>query len=64
LVGAGKGIIASTTGEFVDALSRAQKSNCVHVIELKISRDNASRQLSRIAAEVRKVRGNQGAEKK
>jgi hypothetical protein len=33
------------------------------VIELRISRDDASRQLSRIAAEVRKMRGKQGAEK-
>jgi indolepyruvate decarboxylase len=61
LVGGGRGVSASTTGEFVDALQRAQKSKRVHVIELRISRDDASRQLSRIAAEVRKVRGKQGA---
>jgi indolepyruvate decarboxylase len=63
LVGGGKGITASTTGEFVDALGRTKKSNRVHVIELRISRDDASRQLSRIAAEVRKMRGKQGAGK-
>jgi TPP-dependent 2-oxoacid decarboxylase len=63
LVGDGKGVTASTAGEFVDALRRAHESNGVHVIELRISRDDASRQLSRIAAEVRKVRGMQGAEK-
>ena len=57
LVGGGEGITASTNGEFDDALSRAQESDRVHVIELKISRDDASRQLSTIAAEVRKVRG-------
>jgi thiamine pyrophosphate-dependent acetolactate synthase large subunit-like protein len=58
-VGGGKGITASTNGEFDDALSRAQKSDRVHVIEVRISRDDASRQLSRIAAEVRKMRGKQ-----
>jgi indolepyruvate decarboxylase len=59
LVGGGEGITASTNGEFDNALARAQKSNRVHVIELRISRDDASRQLSRIAAEVRKMRGKQ-----
>jgi indolepyruvate decarboxylase len=57
LVGGGEGITASTNGQFDDALSLAQKSDRVHVIELRISRDDASQQLSRIAAEVRKVRG-------
>ena len=57
LVGGGEGITASTNGEFDDALSSAQKSDRVHVIELRISRDDASQQLSTIAAEVRKVRG-------
>jgi len=58
LVGGGEGITASTNGEFDDALSRAQESDRVHVIELRISRDDASQQLARIANEVRKVRGN------
>lgn len=57
LVGGGKGITASTNGEFDDALGRAQKSDRLHVIELRISRDDASRQLTTIANEVRKVRG-------
>ncbi len=59
LVGGGKGITASTNGEFDDALSRAQKSDRVHVIEVRISRDDASHQLARIANEVRKRRGSE-----
>jgi indolepyruvate decarboxylase len=58
LVGGGEGITASTNGEFDDALASAQKSNRVHVIELRISRDDASQQLARIANEVRKTRGS------
>ena len=61
LVGGGEGITASTNGEFDDALSRAQKSDRVHVIELRISREDASQQLARIANEVRKMRGKQTA---
>jgi indolepyruvate decarboxylase len=61
LVGGGKGVIASTNGEFDDALCRARKSDGVQVIELRISRADASRQLATIAAEVRKVRGRQNA---
>jgi TPP-dependent 2-oxoacid decarboxylase len=57
LVGSGKGITASTNGEFDDALSCAQKSDRIHVIEVRISRDDASYQLARIATEVRKMRG-------
>jgi TPP-dependent 2-oxoacid decarboxylase len=58
LVGGGDSTIASTKGEFDAALSRAQKSDRVHVIELKIPRDDVSQQLARIAAEVRKMRGS------
>ena len=58
LVGGGEGITASTNGELDDALSRAQKSGRVHVIEARISRDDASHQLTRIATEVRKMRGS------
>ena len=58
LVGGGIGVTASTNGQFDDALSRAQKSDRLHVIELKIPRDEVSQQLARIAAEVRKVRGS------
>ena len=62
LVGGGKGVTASTIGEFDDALSRAQKSDRVHVIEVRIPRNDASLQLARIAAEVRKMRGNKPPE--
>src|SRR6266545_120618 len=58
LVGGGDSTIASTKGEFDAALSRAQKSDRVHVIELKILRSDVSDQLARIAAEVRKMRGS------
>jgi indolepyruvate decarboxylase len=57
VVGGGMGITASTNGELDDALSRAQNSNQLHVIEVKVPRDDASHQLTTIAAEVRKVRG-------
>ena len=64
LVCGGEGITASTIGEFDDALWRAQKSDRVHVIEVGISRDDASHQLATIANEVRKMRGGklQGAQ--
>ena len=58
LVRGGKSITASTKGGFDDALSNAQKSDRVHVIELRIPRSDASHQLARIAAEVRKMRGS------
>ena len=58
LVGGGEGIVASTKGEFDAALSRAQRSDRVHVIELQIPRNDASNQLARIATEVRKMRGS------
>ncbi len=58
LVRGGEGIIASTKGEFDAALSRAQKSDRVQLIELKIPRNDVSDQLERIAIEVRKVRGS------
>jgi TPP-dependent 2-oxoacid decarboxylase len=58
LLGGGEGITVSTNGEFDNALARAKKSDHVHVIELRISRDDASQQLARIANEVRKMRGS------
>jgi Pyruvate decarboxylase and related thiamine pyrophosphate-requiring enzymes len=61
LVSAGECITASTKGEFDAALSRAQKSNRVYLIELKIPRNDVSDQLKRIAIEVRKVRGSKGS---
>lgn len=57
LVRGGQSVTASTKGEFDAALSRAQKSNYVRVIELKIPRNDVSQQLARIAHEVRKRRG-------
>jgi TPP-dependent 2-oxoacid decarboxylase len=57
LVGGGDSTIASTKGQFDDALMRAKKSDRVQVIELKIPRNDVSQQLARIAAEVRKMRG-------
>lgn len=61
LVGGGEGTVASTKGEFDTALSRAQKSDRVQVIELKVPRNDTSQQLATIAAEVRKVRGIQNS---
>jgi TPP-dependent 2-oxoacid decarboxylase len=58
LVGGGDSTIASTKGQFDDALMRAKKSDRVQVIELKIPRNDVSQQLARIATEVRKMRGN------
>lgn len=58
LVRSGESTIASTKGEFDAALSRAKKSDRVHVIELKIPRNDVSDQLERIAIEVRKRRGS------
>ncbi len=57
LVGGGESVIASTKGEFDAALSRAQKSDRVYVIELKIPRDDVSPQLATIGREVARVRG-------
>jgi TPP-dependent 2-oxoacid decarboxylase len=57
VVGGGEGITASTNGEFDDALSRAQKSDQLSVIELRIARNDVSQQLATIAREVRKIRG-------
>jgi TPP-dependent 2-oxoacid decarboxylase len=58
LVGGGESATASTKGGFDAALSNAQKSDRVYVIELKIPRSDVSDQLARIAAEVRKMRGS------
>jgi indolepyruvate decarboxylase len=58
LVRGGEGVTVSTNGAFDDALSLAQKSDRLHVIEVRIPRDDASHQLTTIAAEVRKMRGS------
>ena len=57
LVGGGNSVVVSSKGEFDSALTRAQKSNRVFVIELRIPRSEVSDQLAQIAREVRKVRG-------
>jgi indolepyruvate decarboxylase len=57
LVGGGKSVSVSTKGEFDEALAQAQTSEGVFVIELKLPPNSTSLQLSRIADEVRKVRG-------
>jgi indolepyruvate decarboxylase len=57
LVGGGDSVSVSTNGEFDSALVRAQKSDRVFVIELKIPRGDASKQLTEAANEVRKIRG-------
>jgi indolepyruvate decarboxylase len=61
LVGGGVGITASTNGEFDEALSRAQSSDRLYVIELRVPRNDASHQLTTIAAEVRKMRGSKSS---
>ena len=61
LVRGGKSTTASTKGEFDSALRRAQKSDDVCVIELKIPRHETSRQLARVASEVRKMRGSKNS---
>ena len=58
VVGGGESVTASTKGEFDDVLWRAQKSDRLNVIELKIPRNDASQQLERVACEVRKMRGS------
>jgi indolepyruvate decarboxylase len=57
LVQGGRSFVASTKGEFDRALSAAQKSDKVCVIELRIPRNEVSNQLAQIAREVRKIRG-------
>lgn len=57
LVGGGHSATVSTKGEFDKALSVAQKSKQVYVIEVRIPRGEVSDQLAQIAREVRKIRG-------
>ena len=57
LVGGGESTIASSPAEFDRALSHAQRSDKACIIELRMPPTTASRQLERIAAEVRKRRG-------
>lgn len=57
LVRGGHSVTVSTKGQFDEALSLARTSDRVFVIELKLPRNSASRQLTQIADEVRKRRG-------
>ena len=57
LVGGGQAVVASTKGELDDALSGAQNSGKLTIIEVKIPRDDISPQLETIGREVARVRG-------
>ena len=57
LVGGGQGRIVSTNGELDAALRDAGSAQDVRVIEIRLSREDASRQLTTIAHEVQKRRG-------
>jgi len=57
LVKGGESVTASTKGQFEAALSRAEASDNLFVIEAKVPRDDTSPQLTRIAYEVSKRRG-------
>jgi indolepyruvate decarboxylase len=57
LVQGGRSTTVSTKGEFDKALTTAQKSNELCVIEVRVPRGEVSDQLAQIAREVRKVRG-------
>jgi indolepyruvate decarboxylase len=59
MVGGGKGTVVTTTAELDAALGDAESAKEVRVIEIRLSRADASRQLATIAREVRKRRGIQ-----
>jgi indolepyruvate decarboxylase len=61
LVGGGEGTIVSTNEELDAALRDAQAAKEVRVIDIHLSRDDASRQLTTIAREVQKRRGIQNS---
>jgi len=63
LVQGGRSATVSTKGEFDKALSLAQKSKQVYVIEVRVPRDDVSDQLAQIAREVRKIRGTNNSVK-
>jgi indolepyruvate decarboxylase len=63
LVRGGRSTTVSTKGEFDKALSLAQKSKQVYVIEVRVPRDDVSDQLAQIAREVRKIRGTNNSVK-
>ncbi|MGZ5553770.1 MAG: thiamine pyrophosphate-dependent enzyme, partial [Chthoniobacterales bacterium] len=57
LVGGGGSAVVSTKGEFDAALQKAKSATDVRVIEIKLSRDDVSLQLSTVAREVKRIRG-------
>lgn len=57
MIRAGHSVTVATKGDFDSALSRAEASNNLFVIEAKLPRDDTSPQLRRIAREVAKRRG-------
>jgi len=57
LIGGGDSAVVTTKGELDDAIRRAQSSDNLTVIEVKIPRDDVSPQLVRIGREVARVRG-------
>jgi indolepyruvate decarboxylase len=61
LVGGGEGRVVSTNEELDAALRDAQAAKEVWVIDIHLSRDDASRQLTTIAREVQKRRGIQNS---
>ena len=58
-VGGGAGCVVSTKGELQEALEEARSATSARVIEIRIPRADASRQLARVAREVQKRRGIQ-----
>jgi len=57
LIGGGQGRVVSTNGELDAALRDARSAKEVRVIDIHLSREDASRQLTTIAHEVQKRRG-------
>lgn len=57
VIGGGKGSVVGTCDELDAELREARTAQEVRVIEIRVARDDTSRQLSRIAGEVQKRRG-------
>jgi len=57
LVGGGESIVVSTKGELDDAIRRAEDSDGLTIIEVRLARDDVSPQLVNIGREVARVRG-------
>jgi TPP-dependent 2-oxoacid decarboxylase len=57
LVGGGETSVAATKGQLDGAIRAAMGSNSVHVIDVRVPRDDMSPQLSTMSAELGKMRG-------